>query len=107
MKAVGASTPRHDGLSAVTGRSVYVDDVRPGRLLHVKALRSPHHAARILRLDAEPAARMPGVHAVITAADVPRLIVGPLEAQGIAGDEPLLADHEVRYRGQPIAAIAA
>jgi CO/xanthine dehydrogenase Mo-binding subunit len=107
MKAVGASTPRYDGLSAVTGRSVYVDDVRPPGLLHIKALRSPHHSARILRLDVEPAARMPGVHAVITAADVPRLIVGPLEAQGIPGDEPLLADQEVRYLGQPIAAVAA
>jgi CO/xanthine dehydrogenase Mo-binding subunit len=107
MKAVGASTPRYDGLSAVTGRSVYVDDVRPPGLLHVKALRSPHHSARIVRLDVEPAARMPGIHAVITADDVPRLIVGPLEAQGIPGDEPLLADREVRYWGQPIAAIAA
>ena len=44
---------------------------------------------------------------MITAADVPRLIVGPLEAQGIPGDEPLLADGEVRYWGQPIAAVAA
>ncbi len=107
MKAVGASTPRYDGVSAVTGKSLYVDDVRPAGLLHVKALRSPHHSARILGLDVEPAARMPGVHAVVTAADVPRLIVGPLEAQGIAGDEPLLADQEVRYAGQPVAAVAA
>lgn len=107
MKAVGASTPRYDGLSAVTGRSVFVDDVRPAGLLHVKALRSPHHSARITRLDTTRAAALPGVHGVITAADVPRLIVGPLEAQGIPGDEPLLADGEVRYLGQPIAAVAA
>jgi CO/xanthine dehydrogenase Mo-binding subunit len=107
MKAVGASTPRYDGVSAVAGRSMYVDDVRPAGLLHVKAVRSPHHSARILGLDAEPAMHMPGVHGVISAADVPRLIVGPLEAQGIPGDEPLLADGEVRYRGQPVAAVAA
>jgi CO/xanthine dehydrogenase Mo-binding subunit len=107
MKAVGASTPRYDGISAVTGRAVYVDDVRPAGMLYVKALRSPHHSARITRLDVSAAAAMSGVHGVITAADVPRLIVGPLEAQGIAGDEPLLADGEVRYLGQPIAAVAA
>ena len=107
MKAVGASTPRYDGVSTVTGRSVFVDDVRPAGLLHVKALRSPHHSAAITRLDVTAARAMPGVHAVITAADVPRLVVGPLEAQGIPGDEPLLALDEVRYLGQPIAAVAA
>jgi len=107
MKAVGASAPRYDGVSAVTGRSVYVDDVRPAGMLHVKALRSIHDSASILRLNVEPAARLTGVHGIVTASDVPRLIVGPLESQGIAGDEPLLADHEVRYCGQPIAAVAA
>lgn len=107
MKAVGASAPRYDGAGYVSGRTVYVDDVRPPRLLHVKALRSPHHAAEITGVDVGKAAGMPGVHAVLTAADVPRLHVGMLEAQGIAADEPLLASNEVRYRGQPIAAVAA
>ena len=46
MKAVGARLPRYDGVGHVTGRTRYVDDVRVGRTLWVKALRSPHdHAA--------------------------------------------------------------
>ena len=46
MKAVGARLPRYDGVGHVTGRTQYVDDVRVGRTLWVKALRSPHHNAR-------------------------------------------------------------
>ncbi len=107
MKAVGASVPRYDGVKNVIGRATFVDDVRPPGMLHVAMLRSPHHFAAITRLDTTPAAAMPGVRAIITAADVPRLLVGPLESVGIAPDEPLLAHGEVRYRGQPIAAVAA
>jgi CO/xanthine dehydrogenase Mo-binding subunit len=107
MKAVGASVPRYDGIKNVVGRALFTDDVRPAGMLHVKILRSPHDSARIVSLDATGAATAPGVHGVITAADVPRLAVGQLEAQGIAADEPLLARDEVRFRGQPVVAVAA
>ena len=50
---------------------------------------------------------MTGVHAVMTSADVPRIVYGHLEALGIPGDEPLLAEDDVRYKGQPIAVVAA
>jgi CO/xanthine dehydrogenase Mo-binding subunit len=106
MKAVGASVPRYDGIKNVIGRATFVDDVRPAGMLQVKMLRSPHPFARITRLDTARAQTLPGVRAIITAADVPRLEVGPLESVGIAADEPLLAAGEVRYRGQPIAAVA-
>src|SRR3954466_8694420 len=107
MKAVGARLPRYDGIGHVTGRTQYVDDVRVGRTLWVKALRSPHHHAAIAKLDTSKAESMKGVHAVVTAADVPRNVYGHLEALGVPGDEPLFADGEVRYKGQPIAAVAA
>ncbi len=107
MKAVGARLPRYDGVGHVTGRTRFVDDVRVGKTLWVKALRSPHHHAAITRLDPAKAEAMPGVHGVVTAADVPRNVYGHLEALGVPGDEPLLADEDVRYRGQPIAAVAA
>src|SRR5690349_8230533 len=107
MKAVGARLPRYDGIGHVTGRTQYVDDVRVGRTLWTKALRSPHHNAAITKLDTSKAESMKGVHAVITAADVPRNVYGHLEGLGVPGDEPLLADGEVRYKGQPIAAVAA
>ena len=107
MKAVGARLPRYDGLAHVTGRSVYVDDVRiPGTLV-AQALRSPHHHAAIRRLDTSKAERLPGVRAVVTHKDVPKNVYGHLEALGIPADEPLLAMDDVRYRGQPIAVVAA
>jgi CO/xanthine dehydrogenase Mo-binding subunit len=107
MKAVGARLPRYDGLNHVTARSQFVDDVRVPDMLWAKALRSPVHSARIVRLDTSRAEVMPGVHAVITHVDVPKNVVGHLEALGVPGDEPLLAEDEVRYKGQPIAAVAA
>ncbi len=107
MKAVGARLPRYDGLAHVTGRTTYVDDVRVPGTLVAKALRSPHHHAAITRLDTSRAERLPGVRAVVTHADVPKNVYGHLEALGVPADEPLLADGEVRYRGQPIAAVAA
>ena len=55
MKAVGARLPRYDGVGHVTGRTQYVDDVRVGRTLWVKALRSPHHHAAITKLDTSKA----------------------------------------------------
>ena len=91
MKVVGARIPRYDGIAHVTGRTTYVDDVRVPGTLWVKALRSPHHSARILKVDTKPAEDMPGVHAVITHADVPLNEYGHLSGLGIPADEPLLA----------------
>jgi CO/xanthine dehydrogenase Mo-binding subunit len=107
VKAVGARLPRYDGVGHVTGRTQYVDDVRVGRTLWVKALRSPHHHAAITSLDTSKAEAMKGVRAVVTHKDVPKNVYGHLEGLGVPADEPLLADGEVRYKGQPIAAVAA
>jgi CO/xanthine dehydrogenase Mo-binding subunit len=107
MKVVGARIPRYDGIAHVTGRTTYVDDVRIPGTLWVKALRSPHHSAAITKLDTRPAEEMPGVHAVVTHADVPHLVYGHLEALGIPADEPLLARDDVRYKGQPVVVVAA
>jgi CO/xanthine dehydrogenase Mo-binding subunit len=107
VKAVGASLPRYDGIAHVTARTRYVDDVRVPDMLWAKALRSPVDSARILHLNTERAEQMPGVHALITNRDVPKNVVGHQEVWGIHPDEPLLAEHEVRFAGQPIAAVAA
>ena len=107
MKAVGASLPRYDGVAHVTAASRFVDDFSLPGMLWAKALRSPVASARILRLDTARSATMPGVHAVITHSDVPNNVVGHQEVWGIAPDEPLLAEHEVRYVGQLIAVVAA
>ena len=107
MKAVGARLPRYDGVGHATGRTVYVDDVRVNGMLHVKALRSPYHHAAIKRLDTSRAEQMPGVAAIVTHEDVPLLTYGHLSALGIPADEPLLGKEDVRYKGQPIAVVAA
>jgi CO/xanthine dehydrogenase Mo-binding subunit len=107
MKVVGARIPRYDGVAHVTGRTVYVDDVRIPGTLWAKALRSPHHHAGIRSVDTRPAEEMKGVHAVVTHKDVPLNVYGHLSALGIPADEPLLAEDDVRYKGQPIALVAA
>jgi len=107
VKAVGARLPRYDGIGHVTGKTVYVDDIRVPGSLWVKALRSPSHHAKIAKLDPGPAEAMKGVHAVVTHKDVPLNVYGHLSALGIPGDEPLLAEDDVRYLGQPIAVVAA
>jgi CO/xanthine dehydrogenase Mo-binding subunit len=107
VKVVGARLPRYDGVAHVTGRTQFVDDVRVHGVLWTKALRSPHHSALIRKLDTARAESIRGVHAVVTHRDVPRNVYGHLEALGIPADEPLLAEDDVRYKGQPIAAVAA
>jgi CO/xanthine dehydrogenase Mo-binding subunit len=107
MKAVGARVPRYDGVAHVTGRTVFVDDVRVPGTLWAKALRSPHHHAGITHLNPKPAEAIKGVHAVVTHDDVPLNVYGHLSALGIPADEPLLAEDDVRYQGQPIAVVAA
>ena len=107
MKAVGARLPRYDGIGHVTGQTRYVDDVRVPGTLWTKALRSPIHRGDITRLDTSRAQAHPGVHAVVTHVDVPKNVYGHLEALGVPADEPLLAESEVRWRGQAIAVVAA
>jgi CO/xanthine dehydrogenase Mo-binding subunit len=107
MKAVGARLPRYDGVAHVTGRTVFVEDVDVPGVAWVKALRAAHPNAGITNLDTSAAEKMKGVRAVVTAADVPLNVYGHLSALGIPGDEPLLAESEVRYVGQPIAVVAA
>jgi len=92
------------GEKHVTGEAQYVDDhLQFPNQLHIQARLSEHAHARILRIDTAPCRAMPGVAAVMTAADVPgKLDIGPV----FEGD-PLLADDRVEYVGQPVLAVAA
>jgi xanthine dehydrogenase D subunit len=95
--------PRPDGAAKVAGTFPYVGDLRLPGMLHARTLRSPHARARIRSLDAGPALRLPGVVAVVTAADVPGVATYGL----IVADQPVFAGEEVRYAGEPVAAVAA
>ncbi len=95
---IGVSVPRRDLLEKLTGQAKYTADIRLPGMLHGKILRSPHPHARILAVDASAAARLPGVHAVLTPFDAPDGRVAP--------DLPIL-DTRVRYVGDEVAAVAA
>ncbi|MCI2400936.1 xanthine dehydrogenase family protein molybdopterin-binding subunit [Aliiroseovarius subalbicans] len=93
--------PRRDAHDKVTGRTRFTVDIGGSEVLHAALLRSDHASARIIKLDVEPARKMPGVRAIATGSDVPGRY-----GIGIA-DYTLLAKDVVRYHGEPIAAIAA
>jgi CO/xanthine dehydrogenase Mo-binding subunit len=102
VKGVGLSIPRPDGPEKVTGQVQYVADIKARGLLHAKLLRSPHAHARILRIDTGKARALPGVRAVITAADIPQLKrKAPTRAHAV------LAIDRVMFVGHPVAAVAA
>ena len=61
LNEIGKPTIRQDIVGHVTGRSKYFDDHLFDGLLHMRCVRSPHHAARIRSVDTSAAERMPGV----------------------------------------------
>lgn len=101
--APATDASRHEsGWRHVTGSAQYVDDEALARgTLVVWPVCSPHAHARILSCDVEAARGMPGISAVLTAADVPG--VNDIGASRL--DEILLADTEVHYVGHPVVAI--
>jgi xanthine dehydrogenase D subunit len=100
---VGASVPRPDGVAKATGDFAFLGDRHVEGLLWGATRRSELAHARILALDTTPALAVPGVHAVLTQADVP----GHRFQGQKTTDEPVLADGEVRRAGEPIAVVAA
>lgn len=108
LVVIGQPVQRQDMLGHVTGRSPYYDDHLFEGMLHIKCVRSPHHHARIRRIDTSAAERSPGVVRILRAADVPRNYNTLLSLLDFGrDDEPTLADGKVRYRGEPVVAIVA
>ncbi|HXG51156.1 MAG TPA: xanthine dehydrogenase family protein molybdopterin-binding subunit [candidate division Zixibacteria bacterium] len=105
LSIVGTSIPRVDGIAKVTGRAKYAGDLALPGLVHGKFLRSPYAHARILLIDTRQAEAMPGVAAVVTAADFAD--VGAYVGKGKNKDQPLIACDRALFAGQPVAAVAA
>jgi CO/xanthine dehydrogenase Mo-binding subunit len=110
---IGTRPIRPDGNDKVTGRAQYGADVRLPRLLYGKILRSPHAHARIKSIDASRALALPGVRAVVTAADLPQpsgkvtdLGEGAMINPRFMSNNCLAAD-KVLYKGHAVAAVAA
>lgn len=100
---IGESVAPQDGAAKTKGQFAYASDLFAVDMLWGATRRSSLARARISRIDVGPAVAIPGVHAVLIADDVPGLSRFGLEE----ADQPVLADGEVRYYGEPIAVVAA
>jgi carbon-monoxide dehydrogenase large subunit len=109
---IGAAVERREDLRFLRGRGQYVDDLAPAGLLHAVILRSPVAHGRIRSIDVAQALEIPGVHAVITARDMPGgPPVIPMRLQPLPDfkpfEQPVIAADKVRYVGEPIAVVLA
>jgi CO/xanthine dehydrogenase Mo-binding subunit len=101
-QVVGNPTPRVEGELKVSGEARYAVDITLPGMLWGKLLRSPIASGKIKRIDTQKAHALAGVHAVITGADCTGLKIGRR-----LYDMPILADGEVRFIGEKVAAVAA
>ena len=108
---IGESHPRLGGERFVAGTARFVDDVSVPGMLHAAVLRSPHAHARLVSIDAKRARDLGGVHAVLTAADVPAAAIIPNRVPAPKGTErylqPAIARDVVRFVGEPVALVVA
>src|SRR5277367_528460 len=112
LKVVGTRPVRPDGVDKVTGRALYSADTRSAGMLWAKILRSPHAHARIVSIDTSKAEALPGVRAVVTAADFPEISSeeafvgeGPMNFRDLSRN--VMARDKVLYEGHAVAAVAA
>lgn len=111
-KLIGASLERVEDQRLLTGRGQYVADLDEPGALHAAILRSPVAHGRIIGLGLDAARALPGVRAIVTAADIPRPVPKiPLRLVPLPEFEPylqpIIAAEKVRYVGEPIAVIVA
>ncbi len=101
---VGVSRAHESAHLHVAGEAAYIDDLPElAGTLHAALGLSPVARGRITALSLERIRSLPGVVAVLSAADIP----GPNDCGSIVHDDPILADGEVRYLGQPVFAVIA
>jgi xanthine dehydrogenase molybdenum-binding subunit len=109
MSVVGTSVRRTDTLGKVTGQAIYAGDLSLPGMLHGKIKRSTIAHAKIKRIDAGKALALPGVKAVLTHENVPRVLHygSPHPRSASVTQDQYILDHKVRYWGEGIAAVAA
>ena len=112
-KVVGTRPIRHDGVEKVTGQARYGADMRLPGMLYGKILRSPYAHARIKSINTRHAEELPGVHAVITSADLAQpsgrvvdLTEGTIHNMRFLSNNIMAADKAL-YGGHALAAVAA
>ena len=112
FRVVGTRPIRPDGVDKVTGRANFGADMAMPGMLWGKVKRSPHAHARIVRIDGSKALALPGVRAVVSAADFPEICAeeafvgeGPMNFRDLSRN--VMARGKVLYEGHAVAAVAA
>jgi len=100
---IGRRAPLIDGIEKVSGKARYTADIAETNTLVGRLLRSPYAHAEIIGVDVTKARELPGVVAIITGEDCDK----PFGIIPIAQNEYPLSRDKVRYRGEPVAAVAA
>src|SRR5690242_9874840 len=112
LRVVGTRPVRPDGVDKVTGRALFGADMVMAGMLWGKVKRSPHAHARIVSIDASKALKLPGVHAVVTADDLPDIA----SEEAFVGEGPMnfrdlsrncMARDKALYEGHAVAAVCA
>ena len=109
---IGSPVERLEDFRFLRGRGQFVDDIARDNLLHAVILRSAVAHGRIRSIDSAAALARPGVHAVITAADIGASIPTiPLRQESAPEfkpyEQPVIAHDKVRYVGEPVAVVLA
>ncbi|CAB3398476.1 unnamed protein product [Caenorhabditis bovis] len=106
---VGRPLANHYGERAITGETVYVNDIKTYDALYIGVVLSTHAHAEILSIDPSEALKLDGVEGFFSVKDVPGLNVPGLDATNVVfpDDTPIFADGKVESIGQIIGAIAA
>ncbi|NWG17605.1 MAG: molybdopterin-dependent oxidoreductase [Chloroflexi bacterium] len=108
-RVIGKPEPKVDAVKLAAGKPVYTDDIEMKDMLHAAMLTSPHAHARITRIDTSRAKALPGVHAVLTYQDVPRVLYAS-GGQSYPNPKPydqVSLDYKVRHVGDRVAVVAA
>src|SRR6201993_2346207 len=109
---IGRSVPRPNLTRLTQGRGQYVSDVVLPRMVHVAFVRSPHAHARIVKIDTEQARKAPGVVAVVTGAELAKVItpwVGVLtHLKGLkSAPQHAIAIERACWQGEAVCAVVA
>lgn len=99
FSVIGKRIPRHDSSAKAKGEVRFITDIKLPRMLEAKFLRSPHAHARIVKIETLKALALPGVKAVLTYKDVPK--VHPYSKL------EYLLDETLHYVGEEVAVVAA
>ncbi|MBI4731989.1 MAG: molybdopterin-dependent oxidoreductase [Chloroflexi bacterium] len=108
-QVVGKPEPKVDAVKLAQGKPAFAADIEMRGMLYAKVLHSPHAHARIKKIDASQARLLPGVAAVLTWQDIPRVVYSTAgQSDPIPGPlDSFSLDHKVRFVGDRVAFVAA